>query len=256
MDSLARAATGWVGSLTLAAVLAAGVAPTVSAQQPAAETAGWDLYGAVYGWMSSVTGTVALGPFTDFPINEDFSDLAKNLDLGFSARFEAHAPGGWLLFGDVFYADLGAEGFSADSSVAVAVDQKELILEAGAGYEVLPRLEMLVLARYNDLRLTAGVTGNEPVTGGTRWLDLFGGVRYTPWLGDKWLLILRGDAGGGGSRFSWFGSAVVNYWFGESTSASLGYRILSVDRQEGTGFDQLRWDVVMHGLSLGVVFAF
>ena len=107
-----------------------------------------------------------------------------------------------------------------------------------------------------NLRLTAGVTGNPPVTGGTRWFDLFGGVRYTPWLADNWLLVIRGDAGSGGSKFSWFGSAAVDYWFNETASVSLGYRILSVDRQDGSGFDQLRWDVVMHGLSLGVLFTF
>ncbi len=227
----------------------------VAAQTPSADQ-GWAFYGAVYGWMSSVTGTVAVGPLNDFPVNEDFSDLAKHIDLGFSARFEAHSSTGWALFGDVFYADLGGEGTSSDSSVTVSVDQKELILEAGAGFEVVSDLEVLGVARYNDLSLTAGITGNPPVEGGTKWLDVFGGLRYSPMLGEDWLLVLRAEAGGGGSKFSWFGAASINYWFNEGTSASLGYRILSVDRQEGSGFEQLKWDMTMHGLSLGVLFTF
>ncbi len=57
-------------------------------------------------------------------------------------------------------------------------------------------------------------------------------------------------------KFSWFGAASINYWFNEGTSASLGYRVLSVDRQEGSGFDQLKWDMTMYGLALGVLFTF
>ncbi len=69
-------------------------------------------------------------------------------------------------------------------------------------------------------------------------------------------MVLRDDAGGGDSKFSWFGAATINYWFNEGTSTSLGYRISSVDRQEGSGFDQLKWDTTMHDLALGVLFTF
>lgn len=197
---------------------------------------------------------MSVGPYSA-PINEDFSDLAQSVDIGFSLRFEAHSKSGWALFGDVFYADLGGEGTDPDSNVTVVVDQKELILEAGAAFEVVKDLEVLAVARYNDLRIAAGLKDDPtpPIEAGIGWIDLFGGLRYSPAIGEKWLLVLRGEVGGGGSKFSWFGSASINYWFNEGTSASLGWRALSVDRQEDSGFT---WDMVMQGMSLGVLFTF
>jgi hypothetical protein len=227
-------------------------AAPLSAQEPSDQT--WTFYGAVYGWLSGITGEVSIGTLSA-PINEEFSDIAENVDFGISARFEAYSGSGWALFGDVFYANLGGSGTLSDTTLTVVVDQKELIFEAGAGYEIIRDLELLAVVRYNDMRLSVGIEDDsQPLAeGDLRWVDLFGGVRYTPTLGERWLLALRAEVGGGGSDFSWFGAASVAYWFNPGTSAVLSWRALSVDREEDNGF---RWDVVMHGLALGVLFTF
>ena len=75
-------------------------------------------------------------------------------------------------------------------------------------------------------------------------------------FGENFYTILRVDAGGGGSTFSWFANAVLGYRITELFSLSLNYRILSVDYEKGLDSNYFKYDTFNHGIGLAAVFSF
>ncbi|MCB0074628.1 MAG: hypothetical protein KDE20_24350, partial [Caldilineaceae bacterium] len=89
------------------------------------------------------------------------------------------------------------------------------------------------------------------------WLDPIVGVKTVVPLGERWRFILSGDVGGFGaeSDFTSSATAVIGYdfrLFGADASALAGYRAITWDYSDGTGTDEFTWDVVQHGILLGL----
>lgn len=217
------------------------------------EADGWRVLAAAYGWMAGVDGTVAVGPRTEFPVDVPFNDVLENVDFALSLHLEAHKAGGLTLLGDLFYANLGLTGTLPESQTEITLDQRQTVLEGAVGYEVVRDLELLAALRYNDLRVSATTPQNETDERGASWADAFAGVRFSPALGERWTLSLRGDLGAGGSSLAWFFGANAFYGLGESLGLGFGYRALSVDYESGEGRDLVKWDMVTHGLYVGLV---
>ena len=77
-------------------------------------------------------------------------------------------------------------------------------------------------------------------------------------LSDKFSLSLRGDVGGFdvGSQFTYDAIGFVGYDISRVTSIWLGYRVLGVNYESGSGFSKFKYDVTMYGPGLGVAFRF
>jgi hypothetical protein len=75
-------------------------------------------------------------------------------------------------------------------------------------------------------------------------------------LNEKWSFLGRADIGGFGvgSDFSWNALAGFGYKTSETQTAYIGYRALSVDREDGTGDDLFKWDVLYYGPEIGYEF--
>ncbi len=212
----------------------------------------WAFFTAAYGWLAGVDGTVAVGPLTEFPVDVPFGDLIKNVDVAFSLHVEARQSRGWTVLGDVFFADLGTTGMLPESQTELTLDQRQTIVEGAIGYSLARKWEILAAVRYNDLTVSALTPTNETDERGASWLDAFGGVRFTS-LAEKWIFSGRADMGAGGSSFAWFANAGVAYALSELIWLSAGYRALSVDFEDGSGRDRVIWDMVTHGIYVGVM---
>ena len=149
-----------------------------------------------------------------------------------------------------------------------------LITEFGAGYRlgtfalgpvVYPYLALDFLAggRYvfleTGLDITGGRFGREAdVERDVDWIEPFVGGRVTLRFSDRAALIVRGDAGGFGvgSELTWSLVGTFQYYLSRAVSLDIGYRVLDIDYDQGSGANLFRFDVRMHGPLLGAVFRF
>lgn len=230
-----------------------GLLPSSASSQEAPD---WTFVAAAYGWLAGLDGKVAVGPRTEFPVDVPFDDLLENVDFAFSLHLEALQAGGWTILGDLFYADLGVSGTLPESQTQVTLDQRQTVLEGGIGYEIARDWELIGSVRYNDLTVSASTPENETDKRGADWVDVFAGARFSPALGERWLLSLRGDVGAGGSSLAWFAGANALYALTERLNLAFGYRALSVDYESGEGRDLVKWGMLTHGLYVGLVVDF
>lgn len=208
----------------------------------------WEFHLAPYLWAAGQNGTIQAGPVSG-DVDASFSDVIEFVDAGFAGHFEARNPQ-WGLFGDVFYVKLSD---SVNLPVGTLGGEiKNRILEGGFSYRFADGVEALfgVRNQQNKLNLTLPA----PIGGVSRdrdWTDGFAGLRWTPVRTDKWSVWVRGDIGTGGSDLVWLASVGGFYHFNKTVSLGVGYRYLDTDYEK----DGFKWDVAMHGLLLGLDFA-
>jgi AhpD family alkylhydroperoxidase len=70
--------------------------------------------------------------------------------------------------------------------------------------------------------------------------------------------IVRGDVGGFGigSDLTWNLVGTFQYYLSRAVSLDVGYRAFDIDYDQGSGATLFKFDVLMHGPRLGVVFRF
>jgi hypothetical protein len=241
----------------LAALLAAIVGLTttpVHAQD-------WEYDAALYGWMCGLEGTVGFTDALQRPFDASFEELLDYVDFAMAGHFEAKNPRA-VLITDIAYFNLGAtrDATVIRTPVTINMDLQEWIFELGGGYRVRPDVDLILAGRYYVFQsglTTNSERGTTDIPGLNEWGDIYAGVRFTRDYAENWMFSIRGDIGAGGSKFAWFGNALVAYRFNQTISAGLGYRILSLDHEpdidEGEYF---LYDVTQNGFGLGVGFRF
>lgn len=183
-------------------------------------------------------------------------------------------------------------GLTLDTTLGA--DFTQAVIEVGGAYEVTKwcssggaknpdtfsrctAVDLLAGARYwhQDLSINLAVTGGLDTTGlvlaGGRaiarsgsvdWIDPLVGVRLRHQLAPGQELLLRGDIGGFGvgSEFSWNLLGAYSWQIaarnGVTYAGILGYRLLSVDYQQGSGLNRYEYDVLQHGPLLGLTVGF
>jgi hypothetical protein len=179
---------------------------------------------------------------------------------------------------------------SATIAANLGADFEQTIAEIGGAYQIAkwwsgmggsPRdsfdrytaIDLLAGARYwqqslnINLALTGtldrgglAISGNHAVarSGDVDWVDPLVGFRIRQMLVPGQELMFRADIGGfdAGSIFSWnivgaynFNICVSN---GVTYTGMLGYRALSVDYDQGSGFKKYEFDAVLHGPVVGL----
>ena len=176
----------------------------------------------------------------------------------------------------------------------VSLDFEQTIVEVGGAYEIAnwssagslkgfstagayTAIDVLAGARYwhqqmsINLLASASVvigdlirSGNVAIarSGSVDWVDPLVGARLRHRFAPGHELMVRGDVGGFdvGSQFSWNAVAAYSWDFavrsGITYSGMLGYRALSVDYEEGSGFNKYAYDVLTHGPILGLTIGF
>jgi hypothetical protein len=246
---------------------------TTPAEQPSKSR--WEFVIAPYFWMASLSGDVTvhgIPAHVDLP----FSDTLQALTFGGQAHLEAW-KNRWGLFLDITYMDLStsAQGVLPQRGPASGdIGMQEWLVEFGGLYRIATwplakdektalTLEGLVGGRYWNLLATLDLsipkTGIFVDTSGRKeWIDPIVGARIRLDLSDKFSLSLRGDVGGFdvGSKFTYNAIGLVGYNISRVVSIWLGYRVMGVNYESGSGFNKFQYDVTMYGPITGIVFRF
>ncbi len=172
-------------------------------------------------------------------------------------------------------------------SASLGLDIELAILEAGGAYEIVKwpsgggsntAIDVYAGARYwhqeADIKfsLTADLTVFDDLvvsrgialarSGSVDWVDPLVGVMIRHQLAPGQELFFRGDIGGfgAGSEFSWNVVAAYNFEIcaqdGVTYSGVLGYRLLDVDYEQGSGRTKYEYDVLQHGPLSGLSIRF
>ena len=67
-------------------------------------------------------------------------------------------------------------------------------------------------------------------------------------------MIVRGDVGAGGSYLTWQASGLVEFKAWKHVSFFGGYRSLGTDYSSGSGVNEFKYDMTMHGPILALNF--
>ena len=189
-------------------------------------------------------------------VDVSFGDLVENLKMGIMGRASASYGPRWSLFADLVYMSLGA------SKNTVSADADQTMVQAQVEYHVSPRFGAFFGTRYNRMSMElsgVGPLGNERADSGTQdwWDPIFGGTVTEPFA-QKFSFDLRADVGGFdvGSDLTWQLEPAVSWHFKEWGSAQVGYRVLYVDYDHGSGTDEFVYDVQVQGPQLGLTVHF
>lgn len=202
----------------------------------------WKVRTTLYGWLTSITGSVAVNG-NEVKIDADFSDTASEMDslVALMGYTEARKKP-WGVYLDLVYANIGFTGGSARATSPIpgltisadtqsGVDLALMVAELGGMYELgswetskggTTGLDVLAGVRYfhTSVDLSYEITGavNLPPLGLSQegsfavarsgdidWVDPMIGLRLRHDFAGGDRLQLRGDIGGFGvgSEFSW-----------------------------------------------------
>lgn len=203
----------------------------------------WQFHVTPYLWGAGMQGTVGLAG-RDTSVDAGFHDLVEFVDKGGAIRFSARR-GRWGGFVDYFGVTLKNQQQVAAGTIDTKA--KQSITELGLSYQINSSLEILAGARRQSLDNEISFPAVGKISDSQTWTDGFGGARWTPVDTDKWVLWVRGDAGAGGSNFTWLATAGAGYRFNDTFSILVAYRYLKTDYRNG-GF---KWDVAQKGIGVG-----
>lgn len=206
-----------------------------------------------YLWAASIAGQVgALGQAAD--VNVSFGDIVSQLDFAAMGLFEARFSR-WVGRLDLFYVSITDEQpVTTRGAVTLQVTQRQLMLNPELGYSIVTRpwggVDLLAGARYWHLELDFHLGGSTP---SKDWVDATGGlqVRFHP--GGHWRFVAKGDAGGGGSKFTWQAIGSLGYDLGRCCTVQGAYRYLKDNYDKSPGF---LYDVHLQGPALGFTLRF
>ena len=223
----------------------------------------WTFTIAPYLWGSSLAGTVATIPgLPPVEVDASFGDIWDNLEAAGMIVGNAR-KGRWGVTGDLQYiklenaTDALAPAFGTATAKAtnkVFSLSAENLLANDDSSELWGSAGLRYWSVDTSLNLAAGDNPAVSASGEDSWIDPVIGLRGRVDMSDAVYLTGWAYAGGFGagseSMFDLFGA--VGYQFTPVTSAVIGYRWMSVDRQNGS----FVYDVEMKGLMAGLSFTF
>ncbi len=265
-------------SLLIVALTLTLFAPAVSAEEKAKEKSDWEFQVAPYMWFISTSGDVTVkGQKSDLDLS--FDDIWDELNIAAMLAFNAR-NGRWGFYGDIIYANLGDSDVEGPLGfVKIDPTIKLAWLTAGGFYRLgswglseaaakkAPTVTMDVFAgaryTYLDIELDFKNVPQPTASGDKHWVDPLVGSRVILDLTQRWAISLDGSIGGFGvgSDFAWDAAGLIGYrfpLFSKENNAALfgGYRARYQDYTDGSGDDEFKWDVTLHGPILGMSIGF
>lgn len=236
--------------------------------QPASTS--WRFQATIYGWATSLTGTIGVRNLPAAKVDASFADVLENLDGALMGSFLAK-NGDWMFLIDIVGAQLSDSAtLKIANAPTVKFRQGLFIASAIAGYRLPlgdPNLDFSLTAGLRYQQLTAKMTLYPGILPGFSltneetedWLDPIVGVALQYRISDRWFINALADIGGFGvgSDLTAQGLVSVGYKWTDTVSTAIGYRALYTDystsgRRTGT----FRYDTTMHGPFLSLAFHF
>jgi hypothetical protein len=218
---------------------------------------GWEYAIAPYLWAAGMDGSMTVAAI-EADVDVPFDTIIEDLDIAFMGHFDMRNER-WVLSSDLIYVDLEDNVEVAQGTGTATVE--ETLLEVAGGYRVSPALALLVGARWVDL--SSGLQYSGPAVQGSvdaskSWIDPFVGAHSTAPLSDRWFVGIRGDIGGVGvgSELAWQAYADVGWKASDVVSVIVGYRVIDMDYEDGSGLEYFHYDLQIAGPQLGVAFRF
>lgn len=219
---------------------------------------GWNFdLAPLYLWALSLDGEMAVkGQYT--PVDIGFGDILDQVDFAGTIHFEGRNTN-WGFLLDATYVTLESETDLppiGDFPGGDFLTNTDITVLEGLGYRRLRtrknRVDLLFGARYmsidNDLTPPSPIP---MVSGKADWTDILVGARLSTDLSEKWSLLLRGDVSTGGSDLTVNASALFHRQFKRRMGLVVGYRVMDVDYEDGSGADLFAFDAQMAGPILG-----
>lgn len=244
---------------------AAGEADLVSDQ--------WQVQVTPYLWALSIDGDVAVRGIESSQ-SVTFSDILSDLNVALMMEGEAR-KGRLGLYANAIYSKLS----DSDNTGSIRIRSNAETVWAGAGlyYRLGPWplspgagasgpavvVDPYGGARYTYLNAELKLRDGGPqVEQDKQWVDPVVGLRTIWLLGPTWSVTVLGDIGGFGvgSDFSWQAAGMLGYRFGlfgdDNARVLAGYRALYQDYKTGSGDNEFKWDVTVHGPMLALAIDF
>lgn len=210
----------------------------------------WTFDASLYGLAAGMTGEVGVGPNTA-NVDVGFDKILENLEFGAMGRMRL-GYGPVAISADVIY--MGLSG----SKNAFSADLDQWVVEPSLSCQLSQEFELLVGARYNNIKgEIRGPFGRNP-TSTQEWWDPIVGANISLPVGDSFSLNFRGDVGGFGvgSDLTWQAFPFLNWQCTETCSMQAGYRWVYTDYETGSGLSRFKYDITTHGLQVGITFQF
>jgi hypothetical protein len=213
-----------------------------------------------YLWGVAINGTSTVGSLPPLDIDAGFSDILENLNFAMSLHTE-FKRGPWVFVVDPTFISLEMEAVPPIPDVPPGTMEIDIwIVELWAGYQFHDNWEVIGGARYQDQEISVSGLPDPPFTPpigvSDNWTDWFVGARFNSNLGDKWLMIWRGDVVVAGDSDSSYNTSIFfNRRVGKKGNKTLmlGYRYFVDDyNNEGT----YAWDVTENGPVVGFSWTF
>ena len=220
------------------------------------ETNKWNFLVEPYVMFPNMSGTVGLGDFPEATIDASSNDILGQLKMGFMLNAEA-STGKWTIGSDLLYMDL-AKGVEAGNLISSGeITAKQLGWEVSGLYRVMPWLELGLGGLLNSINSGADLN-MKAIGGGTipksksltkTWFDLMLITRISNKSGEKFIYLFRGEIGGFGigSDLAWQIQAYAGYRFSKLFQITGGYRIISLDYENGSSANRFMYDVNTSG---------
>lgn len=233
----------------------------------------WQFGVLVYGFLPVSTDLTTklpgVPPVPEMDLHLDLGEAVELLNMTFSGRLEAH-KGDLGLFLEGYYVT-----FALDNSVA-KFELDQYFVDFGVSYQLPPLrfsdhgrvalfTELTGGGRYVHFKETVSFKGTPPplFAGSTRgasanYLEPFVGARLALPFAKKWTAVVRGDVGGFGigSDLTWTAVGGLAFHPAPKWEIAAGYRVYSLNYEEGSGISRFKMSVFQHGPYLGVGFRF
>ena len=190
------------------------------------------------------------------------SQIFSNLQFGVMGYFEARKSK-WGVGVDAVYMALGA----TVDRVPLLGDRATADVDFNQGAytfmglrQLNSKVDFLAGARWNVLQGRIGLKGplQTTVEETKQWVDPIVGLKLRQSLGGRWSFTMEGDIGGfgAGSKFAWQLFPTLGVDVGKRATLKVGYRVLSMDYENGSGATLFKYDVVTQAFVLGAAFHF
>jgi opacity protein-like surface antigen len=211
----------------------------------------WQFSLTPYLWAMGQDGEVGLNGLT-IPVDVDFSDAVKDLEVGGMLNLGAH-NGVWGVLLDASYLRLKSDAATPIGNLRTNLEQ--WIVQGSIVYRIPTSSEVLVDlgvgGRFFEMDLDVKRTGGQSERSRSEgWIDPLLVARLEMPFATNCFGMLLGDIGGFGveSDLTWQLTGVVGYSFTEKFALLLGYRYIDYDYDQ----DGLVYNVATSGVSLGV----
>jgi len=234
--------------------------------QDEAENKKWEFLIEPYLMFPNMNGESGIRELPSINLDASSSDIFNNLDFGAMLYLEARSDK-WVLGSDFVYMKLSQDINPTALINSGEIEVSQLIWEVSGLYRIRPFLDVGLGLRFNNITMAADISRNAIGGGSVElvsaensefWVDPVIIARLSKTINDTWQFQLRTDIGGFGigSDLTWLIQGGVGYRFSKLFQTTIGYRIIGMDYEKGSGAERFRYDVNTSGLMIKLGFNF